>query len=223
MIIIQNDPRVPAGLFAAHLGEKGIPHRTVHLHAGEILPRPDDCRAVAVLGGYMGVHDTDRHPFLLPLMNFMRECAERDVPLLGICLGGQLLAAALGGEVQGQSRGEKGVREIVLTAAGSEDPLFAGLPRALPVFQWHNDSFDSPPASVHLAFSPCCPGQAFRFRRAWGVQFHPEVDETIVSAWVQSAGADPDHLRAFAAARDPLARVGSALFGNFLRLAGFLP
>lgn len=219
VLVIQNDPRVPAGLLADALNARGVSHRIL---PGEAVPAgpPPGCRGVVVLGGYMGVHDAQRHPFLLRLMDLMRECHGRDVPLLGICLGGQLLAAALGGSVRKDSRGEKGVREVALTAAGRRDPLFAGLPEVFPAFQWHNDSFDLPPGALHLAASPVCPGQAFRCRRAYALQFHPEVDEAIVAAWVRHAGADPAHLRAFAAAREELGRCASTLFGNFLDLAG---
>ncbi len=215
--ILQNDPIVPPGVCIAHLERAGVRHQIVRLFAGDPLPPVGE--ALIVLGGTMGVGDTDRFPFLAPLMAYLAEAAKRDVPLLGICLGGQLLSAALGGRVHSQSRSEKGVRMVKTTSAGASDPLLAGLFPAFAVFEWHNDSFDLPPGGVHLASTPECPGQVFRFRRAYGLQFHPEVDEEIVTAWVERCGDDPGHIERFRDARDRLERTAGALFGNFLSLA----
>jgi GMP synthase-like glutamine amidotransferase len=178
---------------------------------------------VIVLGGTMGVHDTAEHSFLSPLMRFMADAAEGGTPLLGICLGGQLLSAALGGVVTASARGERGLRDIALTTAGADDPLFAGMPARFAAFEWHNDSFDVPPGAVHLAATEDCPGQAFRYGNAWGVQFHPEVDAHLVAAW--SAKIDPGgrHLRAFAAAEAAHRRMAIRLLENFLTFAGRQP
>jgi GMP synthase-like glutamine amidotransferase len=218
--IIQNDTRVPAGIYGRYLQDKAIPHRTVHLYAGEPLPAPAETSALIVLGGYMGVHDEADYPFLPSLKRFMRDAAEADTPLLGICLGGQLLADVLGGEVRSGRRGEKGLKEIRLTPAGQSDPLFAGLPPAFATFAWHNDSFDVPAGAVHLAASEACPGQAFRYRNAWGVQFHPEVDRDLVAAW--SAAADPEgrYAAGFAAGEAAHRAMGQRLLENFLDFAG---
>lgn len=216
IIIVQNDPLVPAGRLAEFMTGEGLGFRTVRLFAGDSLPRVDECTAVFVLGGTMGVHDTAEFPFLLPLMDFMREAAERSVPLLGICLGGQLLAAALGGEVRAGSRGEKGVREVALTTAGISDPLFRGLEGVFEAFQWHNDSFDLPADVLHLASSPLCPGEAFRYRSAYALQFHPEVDRRIVNSWIQVFDADPAFLHRYDGSAERLERLADTLFGNFL-------
>jgi GMP synthase-like glutamine amidotransferase len=216
---IQNDPRVPGGIYGQYLQDKDIPHGTVHLYAGESMPALAEVSAVIVLGGYMGVHDEEAYPFLRPLKSFMRRAAEAGTPLLGICLGGQLLAQALGGEVRSRHRGEKGLQEIRLTSGGYDDPLFAGLSPAFAAFEWHNDSFDLPPGALHLATSAACPGQAFRYRNAWGVQFHPEVDRAIVAAW--SGPSDPQgrYLAEFAAAEQGHLRLARRLLGNFLGFA----
>jgi len=220
LYIIQNDPRVPAGIYGQSLQDKEIPHRTVHLYAGEPLPALAEVSAVLILGGYMGVHDEANYPFLGPLGTFMRSAAEAGTPLLGICLGGQLLAHVLGGEVRSRHRCEKGLQEVRLASAGQNDPLFAGLPPAFAAFEWHNDSFAVPPGAVHLATSAACPGQAFRYRNAWGVQFHPEVDRAIVAAW--SSAVDPEgcYVAEFAAGEAAHRAVARRLLENFLDFAG---
>jgi GMP synthase-like glutamine amidotransferase len=218
LYIIQNDTRVPAGIYGRYLQDKEIPHRTLRLFAGDPLPQPAQVAAVLILGGYMGVHDEADYPFLIPLKRFIRDAAEAGTPLLGICLGGQLLAQVLGGEVRSHQCGEKGLQEICLTPAGQSDPLFAGLPEAFSAFAWHNDSFTVPPEALHLAISAACPCQAFRYRNAWGLQFHPEVDVAIVESW--SAAIDPQgvHRSAFAAAESTHAKLAGRLLQNFLGL-----
>jgi GMP synthase-like glutamine amidotransferase len=189
MFVIQNHPAVPAGVFGELLSGWRRPWRIVRPDLGEALPAPADADGVVVLGGYMGVHDEAQHPFLRPLKAFMKEALTAGTPLLGVCLGGQLLAEVGGGAVTANLRGEKGLVAVELTAGGEADPLFAGIGRRFSAFAWHNDSFDVPPGARHLATSAACPGQAFRLGRAWGVQFHPEVDGALVAAW--SAAVDP--------------------------------
>jgi GMP synthase-like glutamine amidotransferase len=216
--IIQNDPRVPAGVFGEILRQRNLPCRTVHPYAGEALP--SEGTAVIVLGGTMGVHDESAFPFLLPLKDYLRRSVEVGTPLLGVCLGGQLLAEVTGGRVTSRCRGEKGLQDIRLTAAGQNDPLFADFPPIFTAFGWHNDSFEPPVAALQLAFSTTCPGQAFRVGNAWGVQFHPEVDGEIVAAW--SAKVDPEGCYAaeFAAAEVGHRAMARQLLENFLASAG---
>jgi GMP synthase-like glutamine amidotransferase len=218
--IIQNDSRVPTGWYGEILREKEVPRRTVHLYADDSLPALAEASAVIVLGGYMGVHDEADYSFLVPLKRFIRNTAEAGTPLLGICLGGQLLAQVLGGEVRSRQRGEKGLQEIRLTSAGQDDPLFAGFPSAFSAFAWHNDSFDVPPGAVHLATSAICPGQAFRYRNAWGVQFHPEVDRQIVAAWSAPVDLEGAYAAEFTAGEAAHAAMARRLLENFLDLAG---
>jgi GMP synthase-like glutamine amidotransferase len=188
----------------------------VHLYADDSLPALAEASAVIVLGGYMGVHDEADYSFLVPLKRFIQDAAEAGTPLLGICLGGQLLAHVLGGEVRSNHRGEKGLKEIHLTSAGQDDPLFAGLPPAFSAFAWHNDSFTVPPGATHLAASAVCPGQAFRYRNAWGVQFHPEVDASIVESWSAQYDPQAEHLAAFIARETVHKKLAKHLLQNFL-------
>jgi len=227
LLIIQNDPEVPPGNFAETIHALNIPYRIVHPYTGETLPTLSEVSAAIVLGGAMGVHDTEEHPFLVQVKAFIRQCVSTETPLLGVCLGGQLLADLMGGRVRANSPyGEKGTMEVTLTSAGEEDPLFAGIPHDFVTFQWHNDSFEIPAGGTLLASSSACAGQAFRFgAMAWGTQFHPEVDRSIVGCWARWTGETAPHaarfLSDFVLAEQPYLEVSRRMLGNFLGLAGF--
>lgn len=179
--IIQNDPEVPPGNLAEHLT---VSYQLHYPYLDGQLPEIADISALIVLGGGMGANDDARHPFLCGLKRLIREIIEHNKPYLGICLGGQLLAAALGAQVVSRRWEELGTQPVQLTAEGLADPLFKGLQEQFTTFQWHHDSFDLPDGSVLLASSAACPHQAFRIgANAWGLQFHPEVNEQIIRAW----------------------------------------
>ena len=182
--IIQNDPQVPPGNIAENLAAAGIMYVVHHPYTGDPLPEVRDVSALIVMGGAMGAGDDDRHPFLRDLKIFIKTVVEAGIPYLGVCLGGQLLAAALGARVASNRWEELGSLPVTLTGAGREDLLFSGLPAEIDTFQWHHDSFDIPAGGVLLASSPACPHQAFRVGDcAWGTQFHPEVTESIIRDW----------------------------------------
>lgn len=221
--IIQSDPQVPAGVFAAHLEQLGLPFRTIRIFAGDDLPHPAASRAVIVLGGNMGVNDEEQYPFLFPLKAFMRDVVEAGGFLLGICLGGQILADITGGQFTSGAHGEKGLCAVTLTAAAASDPLMFNLPGSFWAFQWHNDSFEPPPAACLLAVSSTCPGQAFRMHNAWGVQFHPEVDLEIVSDWCSRGVASQPLALAFAEVEPEHRAMARKLLDNFLVAAEIVP
>jgi GMP synthase (glutamine-hydrolysing) len=182
--IIQNDPEVPPGTISENLDDLGVLYVVHHPYSGEPLPEVRDVSALIVLGGAMGANDDARQPFLYDLKGFIRQVVAAGVPYLGICLGGQLLAAALGARVASNRWEELGCLPVSLTAEGLRDVLFSGLPGVFDSFQWHHDSFDIPEDGVLLASSPACPYQAFRVGScAWGTQFHPEVTEAIIRDW----------------------------------------
>jgi GMP synthase-like glutamine amidotransferase len=195
--IIQNDPEVPPGNIVDHLT---IPHVVHHPYRDGVLPEPEEISALIVMGGSMGANDDQRHPFLRDLKNLIRTVVAARIPYLGVCLGGQLLAAALGAKVVSNRWEELGTLDVSLTDAGKTDRLFAGIPESFSTFQWHHDSFDIPERGVLLASSAACPHQAFRVGdSAWGVQFHPEVTEPIIRdwcAWDRSTSAKADELLA---------------------------
>jgi GMP synthase (glutamine-hydrolysing) len=194
------------------------------------LPRPlADYDAVISFGGGMQATEDERYPWLRTALDVLKDGLEREVPTLGLCLGGQILARAAGGAVGPARRPEAGFHQVQLTDAGRRDPLFAGLPRTLPVYQWHSYSFELPPDAVALASSPVCL-QAFRVgERAWGLQWHPEVLADTALMWAQIAipaidgvpvDLDPAQLTVAVSERMEQAnRDGRELCRRFLRIA----
>ena len=220
--LIQNDPEVPPGNIAENLADLGVPFQLTHLYRGEKLPSPADMTALIVLGGAMGANDDDRFPFLSPLKQLIQVCLKQQTPYLGICLGGQLLAAASGTPVVSCRWEELGTLQVRLTQKGEADPLFAGIPSPFSTFQWHHDSFDLPDTAALLASSPACPHQAFRIgSHAWGLQFHPEVTEPIIRAWAAwnpaTACRTDELVTAFQAAQSGYQQTARRLLHNFLQ------
>ncbi|MBI1921874.1 MAG: type 1 glutamine amidotransferase [Geobacter sp.] len=225
LFIIQNDPEVPAGTYGAYIEDRGIPCSLVRPYLGEPLPSPDQVSAAIVLGGAMGVHEIDKHPFLGDLKRFIRETVNRKTPFFGICLGGQLLADVLGAQViAGSPCGEKGTLDVQLTETGKHDPLFNGIAQSFVTFQWHNDSFEIPEGGLLLASSQACPNQAFRFgNNAYATQFHPEVNRTIVEIWAKWTEETAPHLesylREFDLASPLYEKASRKILANFLAIA----
>ncbi|NTW99130.1 MAG: type 1 glutamine amidotransferase [Geobacteraceae bacterium] len=220
--IIQNDPEVPPGNICDTLT---VPYVVHHPYRDGYLPEPEHIAALIVMGGAMGAHDDTRHPFLRDLKCLIRAVVADRIPYLGICLGGQLLAAALGAQVVSNRWEELGISEVALSYAGTSDALFAGIAEKFTTFQWHHDSFDIPAGGVVLATSAACRHQAFRVGDcAWGLQFHPEVTEQIIrdwSAWDEATRIKTEELvAAFSCAETGYRNTSRQLVNNFLRSAG---
>ena len=179
--IIQNDREVPPGNLADNLT---VPYQLHHPYVDGRLPEIGEIAALIVLGGAMGANDEHKHPFLTDMKRLIRSVVDAGIPYLGICLGGQLLAAALGAQVISNRWEELGTLPVQLTEEGRRDRLFQGMPDSFSTFQWHHDSFCLPERAVLLASSSACLHQAFRVGvNAWGLQFHPEVTEQIIRDW----------------------------------------
>jgi GMP synthase-like glutamine amidotransferase len=171
--------------------------------AGEPLPAPlGDFDAIAVYGGGMNVADHERLPWLTGELELLREALERRIPLLGVCLGAQLVAAAAGAEVYRVPAPEIGWFEVERVAAGTGDPVLGGLPERFTAYQWHSYACRLPAGAVELARSPVCTQAYVIGDYAWGVQFHPEVTPDVLDAWIDDYASDPD---AVAARMDPAA------------------
>jgi GMP synthase (glutamine-hydrolysing) len=148
--------------------------------------------AALVMGGSMNVHEVDGHPWLHEERDAISELLDAGVPLLGICLGSQLLAAVTGGTVSRVSEPEIGWYDVELTAAAAGDPVLGSLPSRFTAYQWHSYCSDLPPGAVELATSPVCL-QGYRLGdNAWGLQFHAEVTSEICNNWITNYDTDPD-------------------------------
>ena len=169
------------------------------------------------MGGAMGVHDTEEFPWLDTERRWIAERWRPACPVLGVCLGAQQLAAALGAAVTTGPSPEIGVDEVELTPEGRTDPVLGPEGDRLPVVHWHGDTFDIPAGAVRLATGDRYPNQAFRYGRAvYGLQFHIEVDDAMAEAWAPELPAevtlDVDERRAVEA-------VGRRALGRFVEVA----
>ncbi len=207
LLVLQHLDVEHPGVFRDFLRADGISWDTVELDRGEAIPSLARYDALWVFGGPMDVWEEAAYPWLVPEKAAIRHWVESlQRPFLGICLGHQLLAAALGGEV-GRGTAEVGILDVELTPAGRASPYFAGLPSTLRCLQWHGaEVWTPPPGTEVLAASGACAVQAMRCgEHALGAQFHVEVTGDTVAEW----GAVP----AYAAALD--AALGAGALARF--------
>jgi GMP synthase-like glutamine amidotransferase len=175
------------GLIEYYLKQENISYQIHNLKPGVHLPKLDDLTHVVILGGPMNVYEEDRYPFLREEDLFIKEAIQRGKSILGICLGAQLIAKALGAKVLKAPVKEIGWHDVSLTRIGSIDPLFSQLPKTFSVFQWHEDTFDIPHGSICIATSSLIPYQAFRYgENAYGLQFHLEVTQGMIREWLET-------------------------------------
>jgi GMP synthase (glutamine-hydrolysing) len=199
----------------------------------DVRPKIDRYRGLIVLGGPMNVEDRTTRPHLQTEIEVISDALAAGKPVLGICLGAQLLAHALGAQVRKHDISEIGWYDLHLTEAGHIDPIIAALGSRAPVFQWHSYTFDLPPDVVHLASTPTCRNQAFRHgTNAYGFQFHLEMDQPLIERWLNlpayrddliaaGLGRDADAIRADTAPRiEAMQATAHAVFNNFLDLVG---
>jgi len=157
--------------------------KTVKPLAGQALPAHHEVAGAVFMGGPMNVDEVERFPALAAEREWLAEAVERGMPVLGVCLGAQLLARALGAEVRAGERPEIGFAPVEVS--DPSDPLLGGLAPRTEVLHWHGDVFDLPDGAELLASSELTPCQAFRAGNAWGVLFHPEADFALVEAWME--------------------------------------
>lgn len=195
LAIVQQRDAGP-GVFAEAIRERGDRlDEWVLPEGGDPPGDPLDYDAVLTLGGAMNIDEQDRHPWLGDQKALLRELLAREVPLLGLCLGGQLVAAAAGATPGRAPRPEIGWHRVELTAAGAEDSLLAPLTPGFEAFQWHSYEFPLPPGAVALAHSDVSLQACRLGERAWAIQFHPEVSRADALAWIADYRSDPDAVR----------------------------
>jgi GMP synthase (glutamine-hydrolysing) len=156
--------------------------RTVKPLAGQELPAHAEVAGAVVMGGPMNVDEVERFPALAAEREWLAEAVRRELPVLGVCLGAQLLARALGAEVRPGERPEIGFTPVAV--AEPDDPVLGGLAPSTEVLHWHGDVFELPDGAQPLASSAQTEHQAFRLGNAWGALFHPEADFALVEAWL---------------------------------------
>lgn len=235
LLVFQHIAVEHPGVFREFLSADDIAWDAVELDAGEAIPSLDDYDALWVMGGPMDVWETVTYPWLEKEQDAIREAVvDRAMPVLGICLGHQLLATALGGAVGAMAVPEIGICEFELAEAGAEDPIFSGLPRRGQCLQWHGAEVSRPPEGAEvLASSLACAVQAMRVgHRAYGFQYHVELTRQTIPEWgcvpVYKASLEeamgPDALDAFqkaAEARlDDFRSTARRIYENFKELAG---
>lgn len=188
--VLQHHKAETAGTLGDILRERRIATRTVTGFAGETVPRQlGDAAGLVILGGPMSVSEQDLHPFLRDEVALIKDALARNAPILGICLGGQLLAHALGAAVTKAARSEIGWYPLLLTDAARQDRLWTNVASPCSAFHWHEDAFDLPPGGVALASSDLTLCQAFRFGScAYGLQCHLEVTLPLIEDWLDVWG-----------------------------------
>jgi GMP synthase-like glutamine amidotransferase len=191
---VQHDTDDGPGMIGEELLAAGCSIVVVRPDLGEPLPAVDAIGGLVVLGGLMGVHDAD-HDWLPVERALVVDAVQVGLPVLGICLGAQQVALALGGQVTTGPAPEVGVCPVTLTGKGRLDPVlgpeYGGLAEpAIPVVEWHGDTFTLPDGAVHLAATRAYPNQAFRVgERVYGLQFHAEVDRQMAEVWERTVPA----------------------------------
>jgi GMP synthase (glutamine-hydrolysing) len=234
LLVFQHVAVEPLGTLDALIRARG--HR-IRFHNFErlpdALPSVDRYRGLIVLGGPMNVEDQHWRPHLKTELACIERALALGKPVLGICLGAQLLAHVLGAPIRRHHRPEIGWYDMELCPAGRSDPVMSAAGERLPVFQWHSYSYELPHTATQLARTATCEQQAFRFgHTAYGFQFHLEADAAVIERWLalpafqaelEAAGlaTDTSAIRAatqrlVAATREPAA----AVFNNFLDLVG---
>ena len=187
LLVVEPELEAPVHLFGRWLEEAGCVLEVCRPYAGEPVPTLDGYAGLLVMGGAMSANDDDVLDWIGPIKELVRDAVSEGVPTLGICLGHQLIGAALGGRVTPNPAGQQvGLIPVGWTDAAREDRLFGGLATPRRGVQWNYDLVvEPPPGAVVLAETPAGEVQVARFGpAAWGVQLHPEVDETVVGTWV---------------------------------------
>jgi GMP synthase (glutamine-hydrolysing) len=213
------------GLLAEVLRSGGQPFDVVRLDLGATVPDADSIGGLVVLGGPMGVHD-DAYSWLVPERDLLAATAGAGKPVLGVCLGAQQLAAALGASVTTGPTPEVGLGRVELTGPGRLDPVmgpeYGGLSAtSIPCVHWHQDTFDLPDGATHLAATRLFPHQAFRWGyRAYGFQFHVEVNRALADGWEPFLPADTTLDRVGVA---EVTTAGRRLLGRFVERSTSAP
>ena len=206
ILVIQHIAHERLGTLEAGLTRAGCELRSLKIfEAGTAWPSLEGIAGVVSMGGPQSVYEQAAYPWIAEELRLLKDAVGRRVPVLGVCLGAQMLAAALGASVTKNPQKEIGWYPLTREPGAAGDPLLDGFGQTETVFQWHGDTFALPPGAVRLASSPLCREQAFRYQDlAWGLQFHVEVTEAIIRAWMRTP-VNRAELAALRGVIDPMA------------------
>lgn len=228
VLFIQHVRNEGPGIFKEVLDEMGVSSHIFESFSHKNFSLPSDCRGVIILGGPMNVDEESKYPFLKEEKKFINDILKKEIPLLGICLGAQLITQVAGGRVFKADEKEIGWYPIRLTEEGERDLLFQGLPKLFEVFQLHEDTFEIPPKGKRLVTSDGCHNQGFKVgKRGYGLQFHLEADSKMISNWLDANKEDPffDNVNSVDSLKQQTTKKsstclawGKRLFQNFIQL-----
>jgi GMP synthase-like glutamine amidotransferase len=200
VLICKNIETEGPGTIEEYLRSEKIPYRIVELSKGEVLPDPNNFNTLIIMGGPMSVNETNLYPYIEEEQGLVRDFISKGKKILGICLGAQIMAKALGARVYSGQEKEIGWYDIELTEEGLKDTYMRRLAlepkarnplRRFPVFHWHGETFDLPEGAVRLAGSELYPNQAFRYNEcAYAFQFHIEVTRQMIYEWLEDEPVD---------------------------------
>ena len=230
VLVFQHVPYEPLGTLDPLLKDAGFRIRYVNFgREPDSRPTLDGYEALIILGGPMNSDQIDSYPNLLTEVEIIREAVDRDISVLGICLGAQLLARALGGTVSRTAVREIGWYNVEMTEAGSRDPVLSAFGPTQEVFQWHEDGISLPPGAELLAGSPASAVQAFRYgEHVYGFQFHLEANRPLIDRWLtvpahretlleEEGTIDPDDIRRRAeTSTGPLEQLSRETFSRWI-------
>ncbi|MGH9356400.1 MAG: type 1 glutamine amidotransferase [Terriglobia bacterium] len=188
VVAIQHVECETPGLIEEALASKGFSVEHILSFRGQPAPKElGPAHGLVLMGGPMGVYESERFPFLQDEMRLVEKTLRDGKPVLGVCLGSQLLAAALGSKVRKGARKEIGWHPITLTEAGCDDPMLKEVGRVFVAYHWHGDVFDVPDRATNLAASVCTECQGFRYQgNAYGLLFHMEITPEILKGMVHT-------------------------------------
>lgn len=237
LLVCQHVPHEILGTLNPLLKRAGFRIRYVNFgRHPDAQPSLEGYDGLVVLGGPMSAYDDDRLPHLKTEMKLIEAALQRNLPIMGICLGAQLVARTLGARVYANHTKEIGWYNVHPTAHAGEDPLIGGFEAVERIFQWHGDTFEIPAGSVHLASSMACANQAFRYDdKVYAFQFHLEVDEPMIQRWLKvpenrreirslHGDVDPDQIHRDTVHHiERLRELSQHVFGEFINLFGADP
>jgi GMP synthase (glutamine-hydrolysing) len=233
VLVLQHAPPEGPAAIGAALRRRGVGWKIVRIDQGGAVPESmGEAAGLVVMGGPMSVYEADRYPHIPAELRLIESALDAERPILGVCLGSQMLAAALGAEVVPSGRKEIGWHEVRLLDSAKKDALWHGVEERFMGFHWHGDIFALPKGATPLASSPMTELQAFRFgKNAYGLLFHLEVGEPEIGEFVKTFSdelaaakiAAPPILDGMAPHLKPLGRIGAHVFDGWAALLPDLP